>query len=107
MSDRRYEKMVVPFNDAGALEVKLKGEWYRTTTKFFRCWAGERRITQPESFVHGLASLSVPLVTRPYHGPVFYMDTNYLYEAGHREEHVTLSKSQLYYRKKKRRKRKK
>ena len=76
----RTEKMVNPFNCAGVLEVYFKDEWYRVTSKYFRSFSGQRRITSPDSVVHGLAQLSVPLTTKEYDGPVFYMDTNYLYE---------------------------
>ena len=57
----------------------MSGKWYRTTAGWFRSFSGPRRISAPERTVHGLASLSVPVVTREYHGPVYARDTNFEY----------------------------
>jgi len=68
-----------PFNCAGVMEVCMDGKWYRTTSGWFRSFSGPRRISAPERVVQGIESLSIPVVTKEYHGPVFAMDTNFQY----------------------------
>ena len=78
--DGRKQRLHNPYNCAGCLEVQHdNGVWYRTTTTYFRSFSGPRRITAPERVVQGIESLSIPVVTREYHGPVFAMDTNFQY----------------------------
>lgn len=82
LDDRRAGRKIrlhEPFNCAGVMEVCMSGKWYRTTAGWFRSFSGPRRISAPERTVHGLASLSVPVVTREYHGPVYARDTNFEY----------------------------
>jgi len=40
-------KKLHDFDTSGALEVCIKGNWYRTTCNDFRSFDGKRRITQP------------------------------------------------------------
>ena len=83
LDDRRVgrkQRLHNPYNCAGSLEVQHdNGTWYRTTTTYFRSFSGPRRITAPERIVQGMESLSIPVVTREYDGPVFAMDTNFQY----------------------------
>lgn len=76
----RQEKLYNPFHDGGMMEVLIKGTWYRVTSKDFRSFSGPRRITSEDYVVHGLNQLNVPMTTRDYDGPVFYMETNFVYE---------------------------
>ena len=76
----RKQRLHNPYNCAGSLEVQhSNGTWYRTTTSWFRSFSGPRRITAPEQIIQGMESLSIPVVTNEYHGPVYAMDTNFEY----------------------------
>ena len=76
----RKQRLHNPYNCAGSLEVcHSTGTWYRVTTTYFRCFSGPRRITAPERIIQGMESLSVPVVTHEYEGPVYAMDTNFEY----------------------------
>jgi len=77
----RKQRLHNPYNCAGSLEVQhANGTWYRTTTTWFRSFSGPRRISAPERIVQGVESLSVPIVTYEYEGPVFAMHTNFEYQ---------------------------
>ncbi len=82
LDSRRSRKirLLNPYNCAGVLEVQHScGTWYRTTTTWFRSFSGPRRISAPERTVQGIESLSIPIVTKEYEGPVYAMGTNYEY----------------------------
>lgn len=77
MAEKRgeIEKIVYDFNTAGCLEINhAKLGWHRVTARDFRSFDGERRITEPE--YTRLSTVEVPMVTREYHGPVYYWGTN-------------------------------
>jgi len=76
----RQEKLYNPFNDAGMMEVCIKDVWYRVTSKDFRSFSGPRRITSEDYVVHGLSQLDATTTTKDYDGPVFYMESNFVYE---------------------------
>lgn len=80
MSEKRGHlvKMYYDFDTAGVLEVympKLEG-WYRVTSREFRSFDGQRRITKPERPQGKGEIYNVPMITTEYHGPVFMWGTN-------------------------------
>ena len=79
MGEKRGEtvKLEYDFNTAGVLEVFLHNKnWYRVTSKDFRSFDGQRRITEPEK-PQGLGEIfNVPMITYSYEGPVYLWGTN-------------------------------
>lgn len=76
MKRGEIEKLIFPFNTAGALEVYMPelGNWYRVTAKDFRSFDGKRRITAPSTTT--LGNTDIPTVTEEYNGPVYLWGTN-------------------------------
>jgi hypothetical protein len=71
-------KLFYDFNTSALLEIKLNGSWYRVTSKRFRSFDGERKITAPtEQPGHGIESFqNIKFETIEYKGPVFVYGTN-------------------------------
>lgn len=70
-------KKLHDFNTAGALEVCIKGNWYRVTCNEFRSFDGNRRITEPSHPVGQGADMSkIVMKTYDYNGPVYVLQTN-------------------------------
>jgi len=67
-------KIQYDFNTSGVLEVMLKGEWRRTTSREFRSFDTKRRITEPVRAE--LGNVDVPMRTYEYDGPAYVYDTN-------------------------------
>ena len=67
-------KLENDFNTAGVLEVCIKNNWYRVTSRDFRSFDGPRRITEPTKVEHG--NPWVDLRTYEYYGPVYQWGTN-------------------------------
>ena len=77
MAEKRgeTEKLQFDFNQAHALEIKHKVlGWYRVTSRDFRSFDGPRRTIAPEKVVQG--RVEFPMITTPYHGPLYYWGTN-------------------------------
>ena len=77
MAEKRgeIEKLRNDFNTSGVLEIFLNNKkWYRTTSKDFRSFDGQRRITEPTECK--LGNVIVPMETYEYWGPVFLFGTN-------------------------------
>ena len=76
MAEKRghTEKITYDFNTSGVLEIFLKGEWRRTTSREFRSFDGKRRITEPTRTE--LGNVVVPMRTYDYDGPVYMFGTN-------------------------------
>ena len=66
------------FNTAGVLEVCIKDNWYRVTSRDFRSFDGPRRITepinQPGQGIKGF--FDIEFETKDYFGPVYMHGTN-------------------------------
>jgi len=77
MSEKRgeVEKLINDYNTAGVLEVNIKGHWYRTTSRYFRSFNGERRITAPNKTIRGDV-WSPEMITETYYGPLYRFNTN-------------------------------
>tara|TARA_B100000963_G_scaffold211010_1_gene183860 strand:+ start:13067 stop:13360 length:294 start_codon:yes stop_codon:yes gene_type:complete len=73
-------KLDYDFNTAGVLEVNIKDDWYRVTSKDFRSFDGPRRITEPINQPgQGIKSYNdIKYKTYEYSGPVYMHGTNYL-----------------------------
>lgn len=71
-------KLQYDFNTAGVLEVCIKGNWYRVTSRDFRSFDGPRRITQPKNQPgQGIKGFfDIEFVTNEYIGPVYMHGTN-------------------------------
>lgn len=71
-------KLSYDFDTTALLEVKINDKWYRTTSKRFRSFDGERKITAPVSQPgHGVEAFrNIEFTTVEYKGPVFVYDTN-------------------------------
>ncbi len=80
-------KMQYDFNTSGELEVCIKGEWYRTTSREFRSFDGKRRLTEPTVTEHG--NVIVPMTTYEYNGPVYMFGTNNEVEPMNEEKIIT------------------
>ena len=74
MKRERKFKPYLDFNDAGVLEVNMKGTWYRVTSTDFRAFSGPRRITERTVTKTGTETNEYK-----YEGPVFARDTNIEY----------------------------
>lgn len=76
MAEKRgeTEKLRYDFNTAGLLEIFFKDKWVRVTSKDFRSFDGQRRITLPTKVE--LGNVQVPMETYEYWGPVFMYGTN-------------------------------
>lgn len=70
------QNLINEFNTAGCLEIFMKDEWRRVTSKDFRAFNGPRRITQPQ--YTELGNVDVPMMTYEYFGPVYTWGTNNL-----------------------------
>lgn len=75
-------KLEYDFNTAGVLEVCIKGNWYRVTSRDFRSFDGPRRITQPEKQPgHGIENFfNIKMITEEYIGPLYMHGTNNIVE---------------------------
>ena len=77
--DNRKEKLWMPF-DGDVLEIEWEpntDKWHRVLEGSFRSWKGRRRI------ISHTTAWRQPVVStqiEEYLGPVFYMDTNFMYE---------------------------
>ena len=71
-------KLTYDFDTSALLEVKIGDSWYRATSKRFRSFDGERRISAPSSQPgHGVEAFkNIEIITNVYEGPVFMYDTN-------------------------------
>jgi len=67
-------KIQYDFNTSGLLEVLLKGEWRRASSREFRSFDTKRRITEPVRTE--LGNVNVPMRTYEYYGPTYVYDTN-------------------------------
>ena len=70
-------KLEYDFPTEGVLEVQIKGNWYRVSSRHFRSFDGKRRITQPvkQPGLHD-SFFEVPTKTWDYNGPVYIYFTN-------------------------------
>jgi hypothetical protein len=81
MAEKRggLEKMKYDFPTEAVLEVQIKGNWYRVTSREFRSFDGHRRYTKPER-QPGLAfhdADEIPFITYDYdHGPLYMFGSN-------------------------------
>ena len=71
-------KLEHDFNTAGVLEVCIKDNWYRVTSRDFRSFDGPRRITQPKKQPgQGIKGFfDIEFETNEYFGPVYMHGTN-------------------------------
>ena len=71
-------KLEYDFNTAGVLEVCIKDNWYRVTSRDFRSFDGPRRITQPINQPgQGIKRFfDIEFETKEYFGPVYMHGTN-------------------------------
>lgn len=80
MAEKRghLEKMVYDFPTEAVLEVCIKDNWYRTTSRDFRSFDGKRRYTKPVNQPgQGMTNLSeLEFETIEYNGPCFMFGTN-------------------------------
>jgi hypothetical protein len=79
MAEKRGDigKLSYDFPTHGVLEVCMKGTFYRATSKEFRSFDGERRITMPKNQPRiGEDFTNIEVMTFPYDGPVFMYGTN-------------------------------
>ncbi len=77
MGDNRKEKLLEPF-DGNVLEIELEPDvWSRVLPNSFRSWKGRRRTI---THITAWRQPVVETIVEEYFGPVFYMDTNYIYE---------------------------
>ncbi len=79
MDDNRKEKLWMPF-DGDLLEIQWEpnsDNWHRVLEGSFRSWKGRRRIT---SHTTAWRQPVVSTQVEEYFGPIFYMDTNFVYE---------------------------
>ena len=80
MAEKRgqLEKMVYDFPTEAVLEVCIKGNWYRTTSREFRSFDGPRRYTkpvkQPGPGIEGFKNIEFE--TGQYTGPVYMFGSN-------------------------------
>jgi len=76
MGEKRGDtgKLEIDFDSSGCLEVFMKGQWFRTTSREFRSFDGKRRITLP--IETKLGEVEVKTETRDYYGPVYMWGTN-------------------------------
>ena len=76
MGEKRGDtgKLEIDFDSSGCLEVFMKGQWFRTTSREFRSFDGKRRITQPTEVE--LGNVDVNMRTDDYYGPVYLWGTN-------------------------------
>lgn len=87
MSEKRGQtgKMVYDFPTHAVLEISIKGTWYRVTSRDFRSFNGERRITFPKQAYYK-DIIKTPMETVQYTGPVYLYETNI--EVPYTEEEV-------------------
>ena len=80
MTEKRGDlvKLSYDFDTTALLEVKMNGNWYRATSKRFRSFDGERKITAPVSQPgHGIEGFkNIEFNVIEYEGPVFVFGTN-------------------------------
>ena len=80
MTEKRGDlvKLSYDFDTTALLEVKMNGNWYRATSKRFRSFDGERKITAPVSQPgHGIEGFkNIEFNVIEYEGPVFIFGTN-------------------------------
>lgn len=79
MAEKRGDtgKLLYDFPTHGVLEVCVKGTFYRTTSKEFRSFDGDRRITMPKRQPSiGEDFTKIEMHTFDYSGPVFMYGTN-------------------------------
>lgn len=80
MAEKRgqLEKMVYDFPTEAVLEVCIKGNWYRTTSREFRSFDGPRRYTKPvKQPGHGIEGFkNIEFETVQYTGPVYMFGSN-------------------------------
>ena len=70
-------KLKHEFPTEAVLEVSIKGNWYRTSSKDFRSFDGPRRYTKPiKQPGLGDSMFDVPMKTYEYNGPVYVLLTN-------------------------------
>jgi len=80
-------KLIYDFPTEGVLEVCIKGNWYRATSKEFRSFDGTRRITQPiKQPGIGDNFNEVEMKTFTYTGPIYMYDTNIAVQAENLEQ---------------------
>lgn len=80
MAEKRgqLERMIYDFPTEAVLEVCIKGNWYRTTSREFRSFDGPRRFTKP-SRQPGLGMRDIneiEFITVEYNGPVYMFGSN-------------------------------
>jgi|TARA_R110000822_G_scaffold297850_1_gene420535 hypothetical protein len=83
-------KLKHEFPTEAVLEVSIKGNWYRTSSKDFRSFDGPRRYTKPiKQPGLGDSMFDVPMETISYNGPVYMYDTNSEVDTINEEKIVT------------------
>lgn len=77
MSEKRGQtgKMFYDFPTHAVLEIKIKGAWYRVTSRDFRSFNGQRRMTFPKQAYYK-DIIRTPMETVVYNGPVYLYETN-------------------------------
>ena len=85
-------KLEHDFNTAGVLEVCIKNNWYRVTSRDFRSFDGPRRITEPINQPgQGIKSYQdIKFKTYEYLGPVYMHGSNILVKPTNKEKIIQL-----------------
>ena len=85
-------KLEHDFNTAGVLEVCIKNNWYRVTSRDFRSFDGPRRITEPINQPgQGIKSYQdIKFKTYEYLGPVYMHGSNITVEPTNKEKIIQL-----------------
>ena len=95
MSEKRGNtvKLENDFNTAGVLEVCIKNNWYRVTSKDFRSFDGPRRITEPinQPGKNIKSYNDIKFKTYEYSGPLYMHGSNILVTPTNNETIVKLT----------------
>ena len=85
-------KLEHDFNTAGVLEVCIKSNWYRVTSRDFRSFDGPRRITEPINQPgQGIKSYrDIKFTTYEYLGPVYKHGSNITVTPTNKEKIIQL-----------------
>ena len=85
-------KLEHDFNTAGVLEVCIKNNWYRVTSRDFRSFDGPRRITEPINQPgQGIKSYQdIKFKTYEYLGPVYMHGSNISVKPTNKEKIIQL-----------------
>ena len=85
-------KLEHDFNTAGVLEVCIKNNWYRVTSRDFRSFDGPRRITEPVNQPgQGIKKFfDIEFKTSEYFGPVYKHGSNITVKPTNKEKIIQL-----------------